>query len=290
LLKKALQSIEDLFTEVSWDCSVTGITIQAMDNSHTSLVSVSLNADGFDKFRCDSPLSMGMNLGSLLKIMRLAVDDDIITIKMQDNADTVTFTFESPTRCPMMVSELKNLDQERLAIPETDYACTVKMPAGEFQRIVKDLGRFDESLEIACTKERVQFSAAGDIGTTNTELVQSTSSDNEDEAVTIDVQEPVTLTVACSFLSMVAKAGCLAPQVTLSMSHDLPLVMEYKTGFGHIRYYLTSTSRTSEDQQSLSTSALAKRYVNWLVKLSAACLSTVVNILIARLMMRKLPR
>ena len=41
-----------------------------MDNSHVSLVSVNLRADGFDKFRCDRNLSMGMNLTSMFKILR----------------------------------------------------------------------------------------------------------------------------------------------------------------------------------------------------------------------------
>ena len=44
-----------------------------MDNSHVSLVSVNLRADGFDKFRCDRTLSMGMNLTSMSKILRLKI-------------------------------------------------------------------------------------------------------------------------------------------------------------------------------------------------------------------------
>ena len=38
------------------------------------------------------------------------------------------------------------------------------MPAGEFSRICKDLGQFGESVVIACSKEGVKFSAAGDVG------------------------------------------------------------------------------------------------------------------------------
>ena len=38
---------------------------------------------------------------------------------------------------------------------------------------------------------------------------------------------------------MFTKASCLAPQVSLSMSPDVPLVVEYNIGdFDHIRYYL----------------------------------------------------
>lgn len=46
-----------------------------------------------------------------------------------------------------------NLDQEHLGIPETDYACIVRMPSMEFARICRDLSQFGESVIISCTKE-----------------------------------------------------------------------------------------------------------------------------------------
>jgi len=241
LLKKVLESLKDLLNEATWDCADTGIQLQAMDNSHVSLVSVLLRADGFDKFRCDRQLSMGMNLTSMSKILRCAANDDIITIKAQDQADTVNFMFESPNQEKVSDYEMKlmNLDQEHLGIPETDYAAVIKMPAAEFQRVIKDLSQFGESVVISCTKEGVKFSAAGDIGVGNIKLAQTANVDKEEEAVTIDMQEPVTLTFACRYLNMFTKASVLAPQVTLSMSPEVPLVVEYKIGdIGHIRYYL----------------------------------------------------
>merc|ERR1712222_184799 len=87
-------------------------------------------------------------------------NDDIITMKAQDSADTVTFMFESPNQEKMGDYEMKlmNLDQEHLGIPETDYACVIKMLAGEFARVVRDLSQFGESVVISCTKEGVKFS------------------------------------------------------------------------------------------------------------------------------------
>ena len=49
-----------------------------MDNSHVSLVSVTLRADGFDKFRCDRNLSMGMNLVSMSKILKYVSMDSCV--------------------------------------------------------------------------------------------------------------------------------------------------------------------------------------------------------------------
>lgn len=61
-LKKVLDSIKDLVTEASWDCSTSGMSLQAMDTAHVSLVSVLLKADGFVKYRCDRNVTLGMNL------------------------------------------------------------------------------------------------------------------------------------------------------------------------------------------------------------------------------------
>lgn len=62
-LKKVLEAIKDLLNEASFDCSDSGIQLQAMDNSHVALVSLLLKSDGFDRYRCDRNLTMGMNLG-----------------------------------------------------------------------------------------------------------------------------------------------------------------------------------------------------------------------------------
>ena len=35
-------------------------------------------------YRCDRSLSMGMNLASMSKILKCAANDDIITVKAQD--------------------------------------------------------------------------------------------------------------------------------------------------------------------------------------------------------------
>ena len=53
------------------------------------------------------------------KILRCAGNDDAITVKAGDNADTVTFMFESPNAEKVSDYEMKlmDLDAEHLGIP-----------------------------------------------------------------------------------------------------------------------------------------------------------------------------
>jgi proliferating cell nuclear antigen len=107
LLKKVLESVKDLLRQATWDCSDTGIQLQAMDTSHVSLVSINLSSEGFDKFWCERQLSMGMNLESMAKILRCSSKDDFVTIRTEDQADTVSFIFEAPNHDKVSEYEMK---------------------------------------------------------------------------------------------------------------------------------------------------------------------------------------
>jgi len=67
--------------------------------------------------------------------------------------------------------------------------------------------------------------------------------DKEEESVQIKMEEEVSLTFALRYLNSFAKATPLSSMVTLKMSADVPLVVEYPISagekeMGHLRYYL----------------------------------------------------
>lgn len=241
LLKKIVEALRELVQEVNIDCSETGLALQAMDASHVSLCALVLRPDGFDHYRCDRNISLGVNLGNLSKILKCAGNDDIITLKAEDSADTLTLMFESNRQDRISDFELKlmDIDSEHLGIPDTEYKANIRLPASEFQRIVRDLQVMGDTCQIGVTKEGVKFSASGDLGSGNIMLRQGASVDGKEEQVEITMEEPVELTFALRYLNFFTKATPLASTVTLSMSPDIPIVVEYPIDtFGSIRYYL----------------------------------------------------
>jgi proliferating cell nuclear antigen len=241
LLKKVLDAIKDLVTDANFDCSSTGFALQAMDSSHVSLVALNLRSDGFEHFRCDRNISMGMNLGNMNKMLKCAGNDDVITMKAEDNGDTVTFMFESPNQERISDFELKlmDIDSEQLGIPDTDYSATVKMPSADFARICKDLSSIGDTVVVSVTKDGIKFSTSGDIGSANVTVRQNTAVDKQEEQTVIDLNEPVTLSFALRYLNSFSKATPLSPTVVLSMSKELPIVVEYRIAdMGHIKFYL----------------------------------------------------
>ena len=73
LLEKIIESIRGLVTDANFDCSATGIGLQAVDSSHVSMVALLLRADGFQHYRCHRGLSTGMNLANFAKMLKVRV-------------------------------------------------------------------------------------------------------------------------------------------------------------------------------------------------------------------------
>lgn len=251
LLKKVLEAVKEVVAEGNWDCSSTGISLQGMDSSHVSLVALEMNADGFDPFRCDRNLTLGINMSKLNKIVRCSNNDDSVTIRASDSSDHVTLLFESPNQDRVSEYEMKlmDIDSEHVGIPDEDHDVIVTMPSSELQRICRDLSNFGDSVNIACTKDGVSFSASGDLGSGRITLRQNYSVDKEEEQVTVEMVEPCSLTFALRYLNFFTKATPLSPLVRLSLKTDQPLVVEYRIEeFGHIRYYLAP--KVEEDENT----------------------------------------
>nr|AFK35205.1 unknown [Medicago truncatula] len=251
LLKKVLESIKELVNDANFDCSSTGFSLQAMDSSHVALVALLLRSEGFEHYRCDRNLSMGMNLNNMAKMLKCAGNDDIITIKADDGSDTVTFMFESPTQDKISDFEMKlmDIDSEHLGIPEAEYDAIVRMPSAEFARICKDLSSIGDTVVISVTKEGVKFSTKGDIGAANIVCRQNTTVDKPDDATVIEMKEPVSLQFALRYTNFFTKATPLSSTVTISLSNELPVVVEYKIAeMGYVRFYLAPKIEEDDEE------------------------------------------
>jgi proliferating cell nuclear antigen len=241
IMKQIIEAIKDLVNDCNVDCSEEEISIQSMDSAHVSLVAVRLSSAAFDHFRCDRPNSLGINTGNMSKIFKMLNDNDMVTFKAEDDADTLTMMFEGGKNDTIADFELKLMDitNDQLGIPDTPYKCTIKMPSKEFERIVRDLQVLGDTCTIACSKEGVRFSVAGIIGTGNILTRANATAEKEKDQVIIDMEEPVELNFALRYLNFFTKATNLTQHVIISMSPEVPVVIEYPIeDFGHVKYYL----------------------------------------------------
>ncbi|KAI9454488.1 proliferating cell nuclear antigen [Lactarius psammicola] len=199
-LKRLLDAVKELVQDANFECNESGINLQAMDNSHVALVSVKLHSDGFALYRCDRPIPLGVNLGSLTKVLKCAKDDDRCTLKATDDGDVLSLKYEAHNadRVAEYDMKLMDIDADTLGIPDTEYDARVTMLASEFTRIVRDLSSLGESVRIEISKEGVRFASDGEAAQGNILLKQTDAAreryenygkDDEDDEVKEDDDE-----------------------------------------------------------------------------------------------------
>ena len=96
LLKKLIESIKDLVSDINLDITGTGISLQAMDSSHVALVTMNLSSDGFEEYRCDkNSLTLGISIANLSKIMKCGGNEDSITLSAEDDPSSLNIRFQN---------------------------------------------------------------------------------------------------------------------------------------------------------------------------------------------------
>lgn len=98
IFRKVVDAIKELVNEANFDCNASGITVQAMDTTHVALATLLLRAEGFDTYRCDRNIPLGINLTSLTKILKSANNNDVLTLRAEDSGDAVGLLFNSPSK------------------------------------------------------------------------------------------------------------------------------------------------------------------------------------------------
>lgn len=239
-LKKIVESIKDIVNIVNIDASPSGMSFQAMDTSHVALVSLSLRPNGFQDYRADRTIPLGIKLAHLHKVLKCADSSDMITLSCDDDPQQLTIRFDSQSqeKTSKFNMNLMLQEDEQLQIPETAYSSRITLPSGEFSRIIRELNQLAESVKITTNKKGIVFSVNGDIVNGEMELKANNSSKN-DQAIKIDVDEPTSNSFSLNFLNMFTRASSLADVVNLFMSENTPLVVEFPIGdYGSLKFYL----------------------------------------------------
>ena len=119
-----------------------------MDSSHVALVSLTLGSMGFEEYRADRAMTLGISVTNLAKVLKLASNDDKITLRAEEEGSHLNITFENRRQEKRTEFQLNliTLDSEHLGIPETQYSSEVTMNAQDFQKLCKELHQLSETV------------------------------------------------------------------------------------------------------------------------------------------------
>jgi len=241
MLKNLVDGFKDLVKDCNLDINESGIQVQSTDSSNVALIHIMLRESAFELYQCHSPITIGVNMESVGKVLKLCQNNDKVTLRVEMDK-TTTFTFESTDDDRVADFDLKTIEieQEALGVPETEYDCVVKIPSNELRKAVADLKDAGDIMNINVSKKGLQLEVSGDMGT-GFILIKARDSVNEAEKVEVKTEQEVAAGFGMRYIHQFTKAAGLCKSCTLSLKNGEPMALQYNLGeesHGHLKFVL----------------------------------------------------
>jgi len=225
--RNSVESIAALIDEGTLQIDSSGLKLRAMDPSQIALVDFELPAKAFERFKCDSPLSIGIDFTELSKITRRSKPEDRIDISLSGNRVKMVFRGETKREFTMsIIDSTGNQPKE----PKIEFTAEVKLAPNMIKDALKDAElisnhvalRLDKGFGIKCD---------GDTGSVDIDFP-------EDKLLSISVKSDARAVFSLEYLNNILKAAEIPSVVSVSLKNDSPLKVEYSIGDGRVIYYL----------------------------------------------------
>lgn len=238
-LRCTIEALKDVLLDVSLHIDAEGIKICTLDYSRTAIVYLKIDGDKCERFKCETPMSIGISVSSLFKLIKSATMSDLISLYILRNSlEKLRISIDCKDRCMLIESELNtlDLDDDSIKIPSISFSTILIMPSAEFQKNVRDLANVSEYVTISSKKDSFTMSASGDFAT------QSLTFKERINGMQFQTQgdEPISGTFSLKYLTLFSKSTALSGFVELYLRQDIPLVLKYGIGsIGRMQYVLS---------------------------------------------------
>ena len=114
---KLIEAIKDLVQEASLDCSESSMSLQAIDTSHVSLVSLLMRCEGFETYIRDRNINIGRIIASSFKMLKRSASNNVTTLKAGDNL-TVSYSIVVNDLVSRAHFQIKAILNQKMVTPE----------------------------------------------------------------------------------------------------------------------------------------------------------------------------
>ncbi len=238
-IKCMVEALKELLTDTVLEINDTGIKIVAMDNSHVILVHLKLQAEKFEYFKCNRPISIGINMLNFYKIIKTINNNDILTLFVYENdlnhLGIRLENAEKNTRTTYKIN-LLDLNNESFEIPEVTFNSVITLPSNDFQKIIRDMNNLAEFVEIKNVNNEFMLTCSGDFATQETVL-----SDNDNVQISSEQPDEVIQGVfSLKYLTLFTKCTNLSNNTEIFLKNDYPLIINYSVAsLGAVKLCLT---------------------------------------------------
>ena len=230
--KATFEVLKDVLNDVNIYFDSDGMKMVTLDTARTALVDLELYSENFEEYSCPEPLTVGLNVSNIFKLLKIINTNDTLTIDITDG-DFLNILIENPTKKTKTKFQLKllDIDEDRIEVPDVPVTITTIMPSIDFQRICRDMNNLASEINIVRKKNIFVISCEGDFANQETVIM---CNDNVDAVCSG--------TYSLKYLKIFTKATGMCSTVEIMQEEENKfLILQYNVAnLGELKFYVAT--------------------------------------------------
>jgi proliferating cell nuclear antigen len=248
-----IEGLKEILAEANLEFDQTGIRIIDVDETHTVLTYLRLNADKFEYFYCPAKFILGVNMMYLFKLIKTLSNNDSLTLFLPaSNPNKLGIRAENAEKQTTNTWMMKLFDTnvENIELPNIQFTSIITMPSSDFQKICRDFNALAEKLEITSSNSDLIFRCIGDFVDGETVILSESQGGVRVQKTTsagASTTEIVQGIFELKYLVMFTKCTNLCPTIEIYLKNDYPLVLRYMVAnLGEVRVVLAPQKQKTD--------------------------------------------
>lgn len=206
----------------------------AMDPSHVAMVDFELPSEFFDSYKCEGEPKLSINIKEFLRFLdRVDRDEQVRIVLNEDKARLVIHCKRGGHSRRFEMPILEPLDEE-VPQPKIFFKGKVRITSDALRMAIRDANLVSEHVKVEMEDGLLKINAEGDMGSSFSEWLA-----DSDDVLELKVDEDSSATFTLSYLQDIANAaGANSEVVTIELSTDMPIKMDFEIPTGRLVYYL----------------------------------------------------
>jgi proliferating cell nuclear antigen len=239
-----IEALKEILTEANLEFDSKGIKVMDVDESHTVLVYLRLDAERFETFYCPAKHVLGVNMIYFFKLIKTMGNNDNLTLYLPaSNPNKLGIRMENSEKSTVTNYFLKlfDTDVEDIQIPNLNFTNVVQLPSTDLQKICRDMNALGEKLDVEITSSGSDliFKCIGDFAEQETIISEFNNTNMKVHRSAGAPTEIVQGIFQLKHLVLFTKCTSLCPSIELYLKNDFPLILRYTVAnLGEIKLVL----------------------------------------------------
>jgi proliferating cell nuclear antigen len=253
-----IEALKEILPEANVEFDTTGIKIIDVDETHTVLTYLSLNAPAFEYFYCPVKYILGIHMMYFFKLIKTIGNDDNLTLFLPaSNPNKLGIRAENASKKTINTWMMKLFDTniQNIELPNIKFPSTIYMPSADFQKICRNFSQLAEKLEITSTSSDLIFRCIGDFVDGEAVILSDNDADikveklfnNTNTNALQQINDIVQGVFELKYLILFTKCTNLCSTIQINLKNDCPLSLKYEvSNLGEVRLILAPQKQKSD--------------------------------------------